>query len=105
MKRAISERVALLSILPKEGSITNLRIVRKMREDLSFSEEELVTHKLTDSEQGVTWDPGPTDPFKDVEIGEKATDVIVAALKKADSREKLTEAHIGIWDKFVGQPT
>ena len=105
MKLAISERVALLSVLPKEGNITNLRIVQRMREELSFSEEELATHKLTNTDQGVSWDPGPTDPFKDVEIGEKATDVIVAALKQADSREQLTEAHIPIWDKFVGQPT
>ena len=102
MKLSISERVALLSVLPHEGNITNIRLVRKLREGLSFSEEELATHSLDNTDDGVRWDPGPSDPMKDVEIGEKAMDVVKDALRTADSKRVLTEGHIPIWDKFMG---
>jgi hypothetical protein len=36
----VLERITLLSILPKEGTFLNLKLVRLVREDLSFTEEE-----------------------------------------------------------------
>lgn len=41
MKLNIWERLKLLEILPNEGNRLNLKIMRKLRESLSFSEEEL----------------------------------------------------------------
>lgn len=41
MKFSPVERVKLLEILPDHGSIFNLKILRKLREGLSFGEEEL----------------------------------------------------------------
>lgn len=41
MKLNMMERLKLLEILPNEGNRLNLKIVRKLRESLSFSEEEL----------------------------------------------------------------
>ena len=47
MKLAILERVKLLEVLPKEGDILTLKILRKLRESLSFSEAELKTFDTT----------------------------------------------------------
>lgn len=41
MKLATMERVKLLETLPPQGDILSLKILRKLRETLSFSEEEL----------------------------------------------------------------
>lgn len=40
MKLTIPERLVLVTILPAEGDYTTLKLVRKLRESLSFSEEE-----------------------------------------------------------------
>jgi len=50
MKLSVFERLNCLSILPVEGSFFTLKIMRKLREDLSFSEEE---NKLLDFK--TTW--------------------------------------------------
>lgn len=41
MELTIQERVKLLEILPAQGDLLTLKILRKLRETLSFSEEEL----------------------------------------------------------------
>jgi len=43
MKLTILERTQLLQALPPQGDILTLKILRKLRETLSFSEEELKT--------------------------------------------------------------
>ncbi len=43
MELTIQERMNLANILPPQGDILTLKIVRKLRETLSFSEEELGT--------------------------------------------------------------
>jgi len=40
MKLTVQERVVLVTILPAEGDYTTIKLVRKLRESLSFSEEE-----------------------------------------------------------------
>lgn len=100
MELNVVDRLMLLNVLPKEGNITTLKIVRKLREDLSFSEEE---HKVLNIENkdGMTlWNPEP-NVKKEIEIGEKATDVIVDALKDLNSKNKLQEDHLNLWDIFV----
>jgi len=96
----VSERMALLSILPREKGIVTLRIVRQLREDLSFSEEEIHTLELREEGGRTLWRADKAEP-KEVSVGEKATDVVVAALREADREERLVEAHIPLWDRFV----
>ena len=42
------------------------------------------------------------DIQKEIEIGEKATDIIAEALKALNKAKKLTEAHIPIYERFTG---
>ena len=99
MKLSVLERLALLNVLPKEGNVTTLRIVRKLREDLSFSEEE---HKELDFKQDgdrTTWNEG--EWAKDIEIGEKATDVIVDAFRQLNRDGKMHIDFVDIYDRFI----
>ena len=91
----------LLNILPGEGDFTTLKIVRKMREDLSFSEEEHKALEFKQEAETVKWKQD-ADIERDVNFGEKATDIIVDVLKKLNGEAKLTDQHFGLYEKFVG---
>lgn len=94
------DRLILLNTLPKEGDITTLRIIRKLREDLSFSEEE---HKaLAFKQEGgkMMWQ-SEADKLKEVEVGDKAKEIIRNRLKELNEQKKLTEEHLPLYEKFV----
>lgn len=110
-------RLILLNVLPKEGDFTTLKIVRKLREDLSFSEEEHKelqfkrpgeSYKDNDGIEKIVppgqmvWNRAADVP-KDITIGEKAADVIVSVLKKLDKDKKLQDQHFDVYSKFVAE--
>ncbi len=47
MKLTIAERIKLLEALPPQGDILTLKILRKLRETLSFSEQELKSFDIS----------------------------------------------------------
>lgn len=100
MKLSILERLILLGTLPREGNFTTIKIIRKLRETLSFSEEEHKKLQFKDDNDRLTW---AMDFEKDVVIGEKATDTIIESLKKLDEQKKLTEEHFSLYEKFVAK--
>jgi len=65
MKLRTYERLLLLNVLPREGDLTMIRIVRQLREALSFTEEE---HAALNVRQGQDWAGGcPRCGSEDVE--------------------------------------
>jgi len=99
MELSVLERLGLLDILPQQGDFTTLKIIRKLRESLSFSEEEHKTYQFRQEETKLFWEKG--DVLKDVHIGEKADDVIVSTLKKLNDEKRLTEEQFTLYEKFV----
>ncbi len=101
MTLAVLERLLLLNLLPPEGDITTVRVVHRLRQDLSFSEEELGALHLRTVEDEIKWEP-EADPLKDVPVGAKAREVIGKLLTRLSKSEKLTEQHLALYEKFVG---
>lgn len=97
---SVKERLILLSTLPAQGDITALKIIRKLREDLSFSEDEHKKLKFIQEQDGVRWDDKEEMP-KDIQIGEKAMDIIVDSLKKLNAQKKLSMDHLDVYERFV----
>ena len=95
----VLDRVTLLGVLPEQGDFVTLKIVRQLRESLSFTEEELRELKITQSEDRINWNPS-ADKGKEIQIGEKATDIIVGALKQLNDQKKLTQQHYDLYEKF-----
>ena len=94
----ILERLLLLGILPPEGDFTTIKIVRKLRESLSFTEDELQAHQIEQHEDGrTTWIEGAPKP---VELGAKAVETVVKALEKLDKDGKVEERHVTLFEKF-----
>lgn len=103
MLLGVEERLVLLSVLPTEGNFTTIKLMRDLREKLSFSDEEHKEYnfrfKNDGKEQIVEWDKGVE---KEIPIGEKQTDMVKDALKKLNDANKLQERHFSIYEKFMG---
>lgn len=99
MKLTILERILLLQLLPPEANVATLRIIRDLKKNLGFSEEEVKKCNIRADGDMTLWDDDKYEA--EVPIGEKATDIIRDALKQADSRNKLMEQHIPLYERFV----
>lgn len=115
MELNVNERLVLLGILPKEGNFLTIKIVRQLREAVSFTEEE---HKVLGfrnagekyiNEAGVEvtvpagsigWNPNAPQT-KEIEFGIKATEIIKEALEELNKTKKLGEIHFSLYEKFV----
>ena len=97
------ERFLLLSLLPAEGNITNLKLIRMAKEDLSFDEAELAHLKITEVQTpngpGTKWEDGLPD--KEVNIGKHVSGLIHSKLLKMNKEEALRPEHISLYEKFV----
>jgi len=100
MKLNVLERLMLLNMLPKEGSITVLKLLRVLKEELSFSEEENKALVFKQEDEQLMWN-SEGDVVKDIKIGEIMTELIKKELKKLNDEEKLTDAHIDLYEKFM----
>ena len=101
MKLTIHERLILLGVLPGEGDFTTLRIIRELRESLSFSEEEHKVLKFQFQDNQVTWE-SKAEKDKEVHIGERATDIIRGAFKQLNDQKRLRLEHMDLYERFIG---
>lgn len=100
MNLSVLERLVILKALPGEGDYATLKILTNLRMSLAFTEEEIkaweiVTHPETGQ---ITWQ---IDGEADIPIGEKATDIVVDALKKLDSNKQLPVEAVSVYEKFI----
>lgn len=100
MNLNVLDRIQLLQHLPREGDILSLRILQTLRTSIGFSEKEIKEFGLESDEETnqTTWE---SDEEVDIPIGEKATDIIVDALKKLNEEKKLPDTAIDLYDKFI----
>jgi len=106
MKLNLSERFSLLNILPQEGNFVTLKIIRDLTSGLAPNDKEFKEFDIKQrpganiQETETTWNlAGNVE--KGIEIGEKSTDIIVAALTKLDETEKLEPRYLSLYEKFV----
>jgi len=129
VKLTVFERLKLQNLLPAEGSFVTLKLIRKLREALSFSEKEIADIEFKNhwkcaacdtteisaqtpkcSSCGnymqpagmVNWDEAKAiKVIKDVHFGEAMFALIQSTLKKLSDENKLTEQIISLYEKFV----
>ena len=96
------DRFALLQMLPVEGSVMTIRILRDLKDELGFSEEEVKKSKLKEVPGGVQWDAGVVAKMhKDVPMGEKARDIIRESLEGLEKQKKLKLEFLDLYERFV----
>lgn len=99
MQLGVGDRIVLLSLLPAEGDLSTVRIVHDLKQDLSFSEEEHKALQIKVEGDKITWGGG--DGVKEISIGPRAHTLIAETLENLDGEKKITEDHLGLWEKFV----
>ena len=103
MQLTLKERLLLsMMLLPQQGDIVTLRVLKALKASLGFSEDELQKWNIKQEGQIFTWNPDlkPEDTVAEIEIGPAAFNIVKAQLKKLDEEKKLTEDAIDLWDKF-----
>lgn len=128
MKLTVFERLMLQNILPAQGDFITLKLVRKLKEALAFSEKEVAeidfrNHwkcpkcqkvelaaemaKCPDCDiymmpaGSVTWNEEKAKKVvKDVHMGSKMLALCESTLKKLSGEGQLTEQHISLYEKF-----
>lgn len=100
MELSVQERVVILSLLPNEGSFATLKILDQLRMGLSFTEDEFKKWDIVEvtQEGRINWQENGK---AEIPIGEKATDIIVDALKKRDKADTLPMQAIDVYEKFI----
>ena len=96
---SVKARLVLVGILPPEGDLTTIRIVRELREGLSFTEGEHKGLQVRQEDGRLMWQEGAV-PDKSIDVGPKAQEVVRAALEKLDDEKKLTADHLELVDLF-----
>ena len=99
MELGVGDRIVLLAILPTEGDILTVRIIHDLKQALSFSEGEHKSLQIKMEGDKITWDGA--DGAKEIPIGPRAHTLIAETLEGLDKEEKITEDHLGLWEKFV----
>jgi hypothetical protein len=106
MQLTISERLTLLTILPEQGDLSTLKIVREVREALSFTEAEHARYGIIieeDTDTGMMtwqWDSAFNEETSEIAFGVRAKMLVLRQLEDLDKREVMEERHLSLCEKF-----
>ena len=101
MKLNVLERLTLLGVLQAHvGNFLTLGIVNDTVSILAMTDKEFKKFGIKQVGEQITWNPEGSKE-KEIEIGEKATEIIVEDLKKMDQMKKLEQKHFSLYKKFV----
>jgi len=99
MELNTAHRIWLTSILPESGTLTDYRILRDLKNELGFSEEEIKERQFKNENGTVRWEPGADKP-KDIAIGDRGKELVVEALKKLAKTPNVNPQNAGLFDMF-----
>lgn len=102
MELTINERLTLMMILPAEGRYNVLKLLRVLKDELSFNDDEHKQFKIRSENNRIVWDAKAGETYvKDVHIGEILSETIQTKLKKLEKNGKLMEGQVSLYEKFV----
>jgi len=103
VKLTVKQRINLQSILPQQGDFLTIKMIRILREELSFSQEEHELLKLVSNQNGsVSWDGKAAENcIKEVEIPETVVSIVKETLEKLNAQKKITEVHLDFYEMFM----
>lgn len=96
---SVLNRILILSVVPVEGDLLTMRVVKNFREKVSFTENELVEFNLKNNNGMFTWDRNKERKIE-FEITPKETEMIKEGIEKLNKENKLTEQFIELCDMF-----
>lgn len=101
MKLDVGNRIRLLAILPEKGNLLTLKIVRELREALSFSEKEHKDFGIKQMGDRIVWDV--KIKAKAIKFGDQAKELVEKALRDLNEKDDLTIPDLALWELFIGE--
>ena len=103
VKLTVKQRIDLQSILPPQGDFLTIKMIRQLRETLSFSQKEHELLKFVNHPNGsVEWSVSAAKKcLKDIEIPETIVNTIKEILERANTAKQITEAHLDFYEMFM----
>lgn len=101
MQLSVSERLHLMGLLPKEGDFLTLKTIRQTKEALAF-DDDAAELGLKQEEGRISWD-ARKDKGRDIDLSSRAVSLIVEILSDLEKDKKLTEDHLTLYEKFMGE--
>ena len=100
---SVLERMVVLALLPGQGDLTTLRIVRELTDGVGFSDEEHMLLEFDRTDAGLKWKDAV--PPKEIPIGRAAGDMIRTALRKKEKEGDLHMDELPFYERFVDDAT
>jgi len=100
MKLGVANRLLLLGLLPEQGNILTLRVVREARQLLEFKADEVNRFEIVQSGPSFRWNQEKAEEVE-IALSDAALGIAREAIKKQDAENKLTVVHIPLWEKLV----
>lgn len=99
-KLNIPERIVLMQILPRENNFVTLKIIRDLNGILGIQENEFKKYGIVQKGDSVNWNEKAIEEIE-IEIGERAEDIIIESLKGLNDQKRLEQKHFSLYEKFV----
>ena len=99
-KLKLLDRILLLNLLPEEGNLKTLIIVKDIRTKIVITQEEINKYKLEVNGGQITWDNKAGMETFEYKFTELERNEIKLALEQADKNKKLREDHIEVCKIF-----
>lgn len=102
MKLEVHERLIVLDLLPKEDDYAGMKALRRFKEGVNFSPDEVEYFELKIENGQYKWNSARSaEKVKDVPMELYVTDILRDALSKLNKEHKLREEHMSLYDKLI----
>ena len=98
MKLTVLERIRLIGLLPKNSGYATFKIISDLQMRLSFTEREYKDFGISEGDGQIVF---KSNKEAEIDIGEKAGDIIIKALKDADEQGEINGENITLYEKFI----
>jgi len=104
VRLSVLNRLSLLGLLINEGDSTILKIIRELREELSFTSDEHIAMNFQPQPDGqLIWDDD-ADPYKEVEftgIREVILEKVKTQLREMEKAETLKLDYLSLYEVLI----
>ncbi len=101
MKITLLEKIMIGNILPAEGNIKTLIIIKDIKKKTELTQDHIAKYGIDVTKDGrVAWNEEGTKAEFDIEFTELEKGEIKAVLQKLDKEKKLTVDHLSLVEKF-----
>jgi hypothetical protein len=105
MKLNLSERFALLEILPQQSDFVTMGLIADTKKRLLLTDEEVTEYEYKVVGERLFWNAEKALKEVEIEIGQVVTIEIEKALKELNEKKKLEEKQLSLYQKFVIKET